>query len=859
MAWRAGWIAGAIALAGCARVDTIMTVPPPGAKTSAADVGNPAVANAPVPAKSPAISAMPELPKSRLQVLPENIVLAADDIGWQLQASQIDGTAAHDVTARVRWEVEPDSLATVEPGGYLRPKSAGSVKIRAMLESASTPSLSAQVTATITPRTDRGWSFAQDIVPIFTRMGCNTGSCHGRADGQNGFHLSLFGYDPAADYQSVARSASQRRLSTLAPGESLLLAKAVGRVMHGGGRRLDPGSDEYATLLGWIKAGAPERQASARRSVIHVRVEPNQIHLEEPSAAQLRVIARFSDGHERDVTRLSTYRVNDDGAARVDGQGLVTLLRRAETDVIVRYQSHVMPVRVSTVINPGLAFDFSKLERRNFIDDQLFRRLESLKVPPSPRSDDAAFLRRVSLDLTGEQPEPEQVRTFLADKGTDKRRTQIDRLLGSQEFVWFWRIKLGDLLQISPARQNNGAYRYQAWIDRCLVENQPWDTVVKTLLTAVGDPTDIETGGPVNYAVDAPIPTAQAELTAQRFLGLRMRCAQCHDHPFDVWTQDAYYDFAAFFAKVEIGGRGMMAGRPRVTINSKGRVLHPRTQKEVSPRQLDGTQVKVADTADPRKALADWIVAPQNPYFAKATVNWVWAQLFGKGLVDPPDDMSRANPPVHPELLDALAKHFVAHKFDLKDLIRTIASSEAYGLSSAVRPGNENDTRLFARHLPRPLTAHQMADALAQATAVPNRFGNSDELSRKLPRRAIEIPNPDTASAILDTFGRCPRTVTCSTIPTPSLSLRQALLLIGGDVIESKVSSVNGYLAGVLKLELEPEELVENLYFRTVCRAPTAEESSHWSAELKQASSLSEAAEDLFWALLNSREFAFNH
>ncbi len=384
--------------------------------------------------------------------------------------------------------------------------------------------------------------------------------------------------------------------------------------------------------------------------------------------------------------------------------------------------------------------------------------------------------------------------------------------------------------------------------------------VVKTLLTALGDPNDIDNGGPVNYALDTMLPNEQAEQTAQRFLGLRMRCAQCHDHPFDIWTQDAYYGFASFFAKVQRGGGmapGAMMGRDKVTINPKGEVVHLRTKKPVEPRLLDGKPVKVAPADDPRKALADWMTAPDNPYFARAMTNWVWAQLFGKGLVDPPDDMSRANPPVHPELLDALARHFVEHKYDIRDLIRTIASSETYGLTSASVKGNEKDTRLFSHHLPRPLTAHQMADALAQATNVPNVFQNQS--GAKNVRRALQIYDPAMPSPLLDSFGRCSRTAACAASPAPSLSLRQALLLIGGDVIEGKVSSLNGYLASALKLELEPEELVENLYYRTVCRPPTPEELSRWSAELKQASSLPEAAEDLFWALLNSREFAFNH
>jgi hypothetical protein len=585
-------------------------------------------------------------------------------------------------------------------------------------------------------------------------------------------------------------------------------------------------------------------------------VEPGAARQKEPGPRQIRVIAHFADGHERDVTRLASFRVNDDSAAAVTQTGRALLKRRGETDVIVRYQSQIQGVRVGAVVNPDLKFDFSQVNRRNFIDDELFKRLESLKVPPSPPACDAAFLRRVSLDLTGEQPAPDEVRRFLADSDPEKRVKLIERLLAKPEFVLFWRIKLGDLLQISSARQGNGAYRYQAWVDNCLSKNRPWDDVVRTLLTALGDPNDVETGGPVNYAMDSLEANVAAELTAQRFLGLRLRCAQCHNHPFDIWTQDDYFGLAAFFAKVQQGGRGMMAGRPAITIDPKGQILHLRTKQPASPRLLDGKPVTTAGKDDPRKALAAWITAPDNPYFARAVANWAWAQLFGKGLVDPADDMSRANPPVHPELLDALARHFIAQKFDLRDLIRTIARSEAYGLSSSPVAGNKQDTRLFSHQIPRPLTAHQMADALAQATDVPNRFGN--EAAREY-HRAIEVADPTKSSSILDTFGRCVRTATCATTPAPPLSLRQALLLIGGDVIETKVTSLNGYLSSALKLELEPEELVENLYYRTVCRPPSAEELSHWAAELKGASARRESAEDLFWSLLNSREFAFNH
>jgi hypothetical protein len=849
---RAACAAALVLAAGCrGRVEPGRAARP----TTATDVP---VQAAPISAPQQA-AISPGLPaKPAVRISPEAFTITADDAGLQLLASD-DLEPARDRTGQVTWKAEPAGLAEIEPGGYLKPLAAGVVTVKAALAGASdAPPAEAKVT--IEPRSTRPWDFGEDIVPILTRMGCNTGACHGRLEGQNGFHLSLFGYDPAGDYRSVARDGGQRRLSRLAPEDSLFLVKANGRAPHAGGRRLAIGAPEYQVLLSWIKDGAPERRGKSHGAVASVRIEPGSaIRLDEPSTRQLRVVARYADGHVRDVTRLASFKLNDDASASVTPQGSVTLHRRAETDVIVRYESHVLSARISTIINPELAFDFSKLKRRNVIDDELFKRLESLKVPPSPPAGEAAFFRRASLDLTGEQPLPDEIRAFLDDKDPDKRLKLIDRLLKKKEFVLFWRIKLGDLLQISTNRQGQSAPRYQAWIDKCLGDNRAWDDVVKTLLTAVGDPSDLDNGGPVNYAMDTMAANELAELTAQRFLGLRMRCAQCHDHPFDVWTQDAYYGFAAFFAKVSRnagGGPGMMMGRTRVTIDPKGQVVHLRTQKPVEPRLLDGKAVKVPPAEDPRKALASWITAPDNPYFARAMANWVWAQLFGKGLVDPPDDMSRANPPIHPELLDALAKHFVEHKYDLRDLIRTIVVSEAYGMSSATAPGNEKDTRFFSHHLPRPLTAHQMADALAQATGVPNAFriGGTRDI-----RRAIQIYDPATPSSLLDTFGRCSRSVACAASPAPTLSLGQALLLIGGDVIESKVSNLNGYLASALKLELEPEELVENLYFRTVCRPPTAEELSRWSAELKQASSKSEAAEDLFWALLNSREFAFNH
>jgi hypothetical protein len=455
---------------------------------------------------------------------------------------------------------------------------------------------------------------------------------------------------------------------------------------------------------------------------------------------------------------------------------------------------------------------------------------------------------------------PEEVRSFIVDADAEKRVKKIDELMARPEFSKFWEIKLGDLLQITSMRFPGGSGYYQDWLQTNLRQNTPWDAMVRELLTALGNP-NRKGNGAANYALDGPDAKVRAEQAAQRFLGLRLRCAQCHDHPFDVWTQDDYYGLAAFFARTRFGGGmeapgGMMA-RPEVTLDPDGQVMHQRTGQPAAPRLPDGKLVEVPRDEDPRKTLAEWMTAPENPYFARAMANWTWAQLFGRGLSDPADDLGAANPPVHPELLDALAKHFVAQKFDLRDLIRTIAASNAYGVSSATAPGNESDRRLFSHHTPRPLTAHQMADALAQASDVPNFYPN--QAARAGLVRAIDVFDPADNSPILDTFGRCKRLSTCSVVATPSLSLRQALLLIGGDTVDSKVSSLNGYLSRMLEYGAEPRDVVENLYFRALCRPPTEEELSYWSAELSASEGLRDAAEDLFWALLNSREFAFNH
>ena len=851
-----GWVA-VICCAGCAGwagcgAEQPASAPLPATKAAVAPPVEPAsaaVARAATPevAPPPPVATVP-----RLAVSPGASTLEPGDPGVQFRATWTpEGADAawRDVTAASRWSVEPRTVATIDAGGYLTPLASGKATVVARHDGASVRA--EVIVESGGDSAARGWDFGQDIVPILTRAGCNVGGCHGRADGQNGFHLSLFGYDPAGDFQAVARDGGARRVSRFDPEASLIVLKATGQTPHAGGPRIQMNTPEYATLVGWIAAGAPERAGKSHGALARLDLEPAAARLIEPGPVQMRVLATYADGHVRDVTRMAIYRVLDDGSAKIDGRGTAALSRRAEADLVVRYQSKVVSARLATLINPDLKYDFKARKHANFIDDELFKRLEALKVPPSPAAPDAVFLRRVALDLTGETPNPERVREYLADKDPEKRVKLVDKLLASRDFHRFWLLKFGDLLQISTRRLGNGSSYYMMWLEKRLNEDAPWDQVVRSLLTAVGEP-ETRDGGAANYAFDGADPKVAAELTAQRFLGLRIRCAQCHDHPFDVWTQDDYFGMAALFAKASATAN--MSGRRIVKINDAGMVEHPRTHQAAEAKLLGGAAVRTSKGEDPRKALAEWITRPENPFFARATVNWVWAQMFGKGIVDPPDDLSRSNPAVHPELLDALARHFVAHHFDLRDLIRTIATSEAYALSSATVPGNERDTRFFSHQWPRPLTSHQIVDALAQATDVENRFQN-----RPRGTRALDIVDPATPSAILDVFGRCSRDVGCASVATPQLSLRQSLLLIGGDVVQNKVAHPRGYLANLLALDPQPEEIVENLYLRTLCRPPTPEETSRWSAELKQAGSLSDAAEDLFWALLNSREFTFNH
>ena len=602
----------------------------------------PAPAPPPAPLKaqtSPAPAPKPVAATPRpepIRVFPSKATLLPGDPGVQLV---VQGPGDHggrrDLSAG-DWKAEPEGIVAVEPGGYVRPLRPGTARVLGKDRA-----FAAEITVSADkPRT---WDFAEDIEPILTRSGCNTGGCHGRGDGQNGFHLSLFGYDPEGDHRALTRDLGERRISKFQPQASLLLAKGSGTVPHVGGPRLRRGSVEYETLLAWIRAGTPYATEKNHGRIKSLAVEPADVRLDEPGDQQLRVVARYADGHERDVTRLASYRVNDDSVIAIDpARGKAKLLRRAEADLVVRYESQVVSARLATIINPGLKFDFAGQARRNFIDDELLKRLESLKVPPSPAAPDATFLRRVSLDLTGEQPRPEQVRDFLKDTDPEKRAKLVDSLLASSDFVLFWQLKLGDMLEISSGRPEfagQPAITYANWVKKQLIDNTPWDAFVRTLLTSVGK-IERDTGGPVAYALEGMDPKISAEKTAQRFLGLRIRCAQCHDHPFDVWTQDDYFGLAATFARVERSAGGM-PGHDGMRTRTLVKSSTPRDRARTPPDPQAGpgrrssaarrsSRPRVTRTLRARLRRLDHR-GPTTPIFARAMANWAWSQLLRQG------------------------------------------------------------------------------------------------------------------------------------------------------------------------------------------------------------------------------------
>ncbi len=685
--------------------------------------------------------------------------------------------------------------------------------------------------------------FSTRILPVLTKAGCNSGGCHGAATGQGGFKLSLLGFDPEQDHLALTRELGARRIDWAAPAESLFLKKATRQIEHEGERRFSRDSAEAALLERWVAAGAPFGPKELR--VVGLKVEPTTVVAASDEAVQLRVTAELSDGTREDVTALALYSSNDDAVADVTKRGVVQVRGSGSTGIMVRYAGQVAATLVDRPFEgPDNRAAFAKFAQQNFVDELVLTRLQRLRVPPSPLADDATFLRRASLDLAGRLPTPEEIQTFLAQpESAPKRRQVIDRLLRSEEFTDLWTMRVADLLLLSGRRGNEaGTTAYHRWLREQLARNRPWNETIRALVTAAGSIAEV---GPANFLSLVNDPRDLAEHVGTMFLGTQIGCARCHAHPSDRWTQGDYHQFAAYFAQVTRDGGTVRDGE-------RGEVEHPKTGRAVVPKPLGSEATRTDRTRSRRTELADWLGAPDNPLFARSLVNRIWKHLLGRGLVEPVDDLRLTNPASNPALLDALAAHFVASGFDLRDLVRTITQSRTYQLASQTVPGNEQDDRFHSHALLKTPSAQVLLDVIAQATGVPEQFAGQNE-----PTRAVQLVGVQTPSHALDVLGRCARERSCETTSISGGGLAQALHLINGSTINHRLNQ--GLLARIQNERLPDEAAVRTLYLHTLSRPPTPAEASEWKSLMASTPKRTEALEDLLWALLNSREFVFNH
>ena len=714
--------------------------------------------------------------------------------------------------------------------------------------------LTVSVAATAVAATDARVTFLRDVAPILNKTGCTSGPCHGAAKGKNGFKLSLRGYDPRFDYEALLYDLSGRRFNRADPAQSLMLAKPAQMVAHGGGLRFEKDSDYYKVIYSWIAQGVPYGDP-AKDLVSSVKVEPAEIFMSKPGeTSTAKVTVTFADGLTRDVTREATIESNTPDVAKVDAKANVSGERVGEATLLVRYQGKLAALPV-TILNPKPGFVWKNPPEYNYIDQKIDAKLKQLKIQPSPVIDDATFLRRVSLDLTGLLPTPEQVRAFTSDTSMTKRAKMIDMLLASSAYVDHWTVKWGDLLQSSRKYLGDkGVYAFQQWIHDSISTNKPYDKMVREMLTARGSSYDDPAANFFRVTREAK-PTM--EKTTQVFLGVRMVCAQCHDHPFERWTQNQYYQMAAFFSAV-----GLRAGYEvgeEIIFDQRAdfEMKHPKDGHVVKPEFMvasTGRNIPVPDDQKRREAMSTWLASKENPFFAKAIANRTWSYFFGKGIIDPVDDIRASNPASNPALLDALTQDVIDHNFDLRRLMRTIVNSRAYQTSIATNEWNADDRDNFSHAFPRRLTAEQLMDAVSEAAGVRPNFP--------------EVPDDTTASQVvdphigqegfLDVFGRPGRESSCECERRADFSLPQALNLVNGRTISDAVADSKGRIAKAVLSGRDDKTIVDELYLASISRIPSAEESER-GVKYLSGGARATRAQDLLWALLNSKGFLYNY
>ncbi len=701
---------------------------------------------------------------------------------------------------------------------------------------------------------ERPTSFTLDVMPVFTKSGCNVGGCHGAARGKDGFRLSLFGYDPEGDYYRITREMPGRRVNIGLPEDSLLLEKSIGAVPHTGGERFKKDSELYQTVVRWLKAGAPKDPANTP-TVVDVDINPKQAVIEGTGNIQrLNVRAVYSDGTTRDVTTISDFLTNNDMTAKVSQVGVITAGTRGEAFVMARFAGFTVGAQI-LVIPKDAKLDFPNVAENNYVDKFVHAKLKKIRITPSELCDDATFVRRVHLDIIGLLPTAEDTRKFAADSDPKKREKLVDTLLARDEFNDIWVMKFAELLQIRTDNnrfQYKSALHYYTWLQEQFAQNVPMNELVQSLLVSKGG--TFSNPAANFYKVETDV-LKMTENVAQVFMGMRIQCAQCHNHPFDRWKMDDYYSFAAFFS--QIGRKTGEDQRETIVFNSgNGGVRHPVGNRDMQPKFLGGAQPEITKGADRREVLAKWLASSENPYFARNLANIVWAHFFGKGIVDPVDDVRISNPPSNPELLEALAAEFTKSNYNFRKLVRDICTSHTYQLAAKANETNATDDRNFAKAGIRRLRAEVLLDCINEVTTTKDKF-------RGLPigARAVEIVDGRTSTFFLTTFGRASRDTVCSCEVKMEPNLSQALHLLNGDTVNSKISN-GGLVRQLLKDGRNPGDVIDEVYFRCLSRPPTADEKGKLLAfitDAKNDQDKTEVLNDVFWSVLNSKEFIFNH
>jgi hypothetical protein len=797
-----------------------------------------------------------------LAVYPAKIALKGSDDAQQLIiTATLAGDRLQDLSGDVKYEVGNAKVARVSTTGRVIPLGNGTTEITASY-GARTLTIPVQAEAV---DASLPINFGNQIVPIFTKLGCNGGGCHGKASGQNGFKLSLLGFEPDVDYVSLVKEARGRRVFPASPDQSLLLMKASGGIAHGGGKRMEVGSDEYRLIRRWIAAGLPFGKPEDP-VVTKITIYPAHRILGRQNKQQFAVYAHYSDESVEDITRRAQYESNDAEIAVVDAAGLVrTLDISGEAAIMARYQGNVTTFRATVPL--GVKIPEYKFPAQTVVDAQTHKKWKELGIIPSGLCTDEQFIRRASLDITGTLPTPVQVTKFVADVDAKKRDKLVERLLETPEYSYYFANKWADILRVKrrgQADRAHGTFAFHDWIRDAVASDKPYDEMARSILAATGS----ETRSPTTvWYKELVTPEQFVDDTAQVFLGQRLACAQCHHHPYEKWSQDDYWGLAAFFGKVgrkNIPRAGGIPGLVNTTLfiynntASSGAVTNKRTGQDAIMKALDGEPMKVTKDEDPRQKLVDWMVDAKNPFFARAVANRYWAHFFGRGIVDPLDDMRVTNPPSNPELLDALAQDLVKNKYSLKGLIRTICKSRTYQLSAVPNPFNKHDKQTYARYYPKRMSAEVLFDAVCQVTGSPTPFGGLPQ-DKHAPKRAIMLPDESFASYFLDVFGRPQRISACECERVSEANLAQALHLLNSDEIQNKLAAANGRADVLAKDKRTDEEKVNELFLWAFAHKPTTDQTQAALAHLgKHAKDKKVAYENILWALINTKEFVFN-